>query len=254
MKRVVLLTVFTAFYASRVAAAPTRPSSASHNRSGDIIEAPVPEWSSADIVQESSNGIPWLTDLPDGRVEGSSTARSTLRTQSSIITSTVYASVPVITLSTSSGTAQIIPTVTSSASKGSVITTLPTTKSNPLLTSSIPIPSSIIHATQPATSAVTEVDSRLVSANIFQPVATNAPPANIPVRTDHPAPRVGVKPHTGPIGTNKFYGNLMVGEQLSRVWTHPYTLAWAKGSNSAASSSYGMCYVPRLFSFQSQQS
>ena len=39
-----------------------------------------------------------------------------------------------------------------------------------------------------------------------------------------------------PIQTNKFYANFFLGSQRFPVWTHPYSLAWAKG----AGDSYGM--------------
>ncbi|KXJ86329.1 family 81 glycosyl hydrolase [Microdochium bolleyi] len=75
--------------------------------------------------------------------------------------------------------------------------------------------------------------------NIFAaPIATNAPSNMFPVRNDHPVPRKGVR-KSGPIGTNKFYGNFFLGNQNSPSYVHPYSVAWAKGQG--ATSSWGLC-------------
>jgi endo-1,3(4)-beta-glucanase len=76
------------------------------------------------------------------------------------------------------------------------------------------------------------------SENIFQPVATDAPPAVISTRPDHPVPRLGIQPQQAPIGTNKFYANFFLGTQTAGTWTHPYSVAWSKGGGS--SGSWGM--------------
>jgi hypothetical protein len=194
------------------------------------------------IVQESPNGVPWLSGLP-GPVETSPTPGSPNEGHAAqaVITTTVSANIPIVTIQTGSGTAQIIPTITTNAGSGSFITTLPTTASGPLLTKSIPKPTTIIPVTFKATSRRVTPALGQTSANIFQPVETTSPPASFKSRTDHPASRVGVWPQSSPIGTNKFYGNLMAGQQESKIWTHPYSLAWARGiSNSGSTQSYGM--------------
>ncbi len=73
------------------------------------------------------------------------------------------------------------------------------------------------------------------SANIFQPVDTDAPPPVIGIRSDHPVARLGIKPQSSPLSTNKFYANFFLGSQTAPTWTHPYSLAWAKGGGSAQS-------------------
>jgi endo-1,3(4)-beta-glucanase len=78
----------------------------------------------------------------------------------------------------------------------------------------------------------------MTSENIFQPVATDAPPSVIPSRSDHPLPRLGIQSQNSPIGTNKFYANFFLGSQTAGTWTHPYSVAWSKGVGS--SGSWGM--------------
>lgn len=78
----------------------------------------------------------------------------------------------------------------------------------------------------------------MASTDIFQPVATDAPPAMFATRSDHPVPRLGIEPQGSPIGTNKFYANFFLGNQNAASWTHPYSVAWSKGGG--ASRSWGM--------------
>ena len=239
MRETTVLTAFAALLAS-ARAAPHRKREGSPNNllaRSEINSKPGREhYYGAQTVQESSNGIVWVSEVP-GSMETSSLKASVgdMYAEQSIITTQVTPSVPVITISTNSGTAQIIPTVSSSAASGSLITSLPTTALMPLLTSSIPTPSTTIAVTAPARSPKGTVIPQMKSANIFQPIATASPPSTIQSRADHPGPPIGVPSHTSPIGTNKFYGNFMVGSQASRVWTHPYTLAWAKGSGDLKS-------------------
>ncbi|KAL8671843.1 MAG: hypothetical protein Q9168_003659, partial [Polycauliona sp. 1 TL-2023] len=70
---------------------------------------------------------------------------------------------------------------------------------------------------------------------VFQPVATQPPPRQIPSRGDHPAPRLNIAPQSSPLSTNKFYANFFLGSQGQGVWTHPYSLTWSKGSQNARS-------------------
>lgn len=75
----------------------------------------------------------------------------------------------------------------------------------------------------------------MTSANIFQPVATSAPPTVIGSRSDHPVARLGIVSQSTPKSTNKFYANFFLGTQTAPAFTHPYSLAWAKGAGSSAS-------------------
>ncbi|KAH6724355.1 glycoside hydrolase family 81 protein [Leptodontidium sp. MPI-SDFR-AT-0119] len=158
----------------------------------------------------------------------------------SVSTSTVTPSVSVITTSASSGTAQILPTLstTNPNTSGTVITSLNTTgvpTSAPLISTSISTPSTTISPTAPVTSPTSSVEPGMTSQNIFQPVATDAPPSVIGRRTDHPVPRLGIQPQSAPIGTNKFYDNFFLGSQTAATWTHPYSIAWSRGNGAAKS-------------------
>jgi len=96
--------------------------------------------------------------------------------------------------------------------------------------------------------------------NIFQPMI-DEPPC-ISTREDHPVSRKGIcirqgligdpheppiipRPPPYPLETNKFYANLFLGEQSNSVWTHPYSLCWAKGSGNAQSWGVGISHIER---------
>ena len=82
-----------------------------------------------------------------------------------------------------------------------------------------------------ATSAVTSISVE----NIFQPIATNAPPTQIPFRSDHPVAPLGIQQQQQKLETNKFYANFFLGDQTAGTWTHPYSLSWAKGEGETNS-------------------
>lgn len=70
-------------------------------------------------------------------------------------------------------------------------------------------------------------------------MASDAPPPQIASRDDHAVKKVGIVDDNVPIETNKFYANLFLGSQGSGVWTHPYSLTWAKGHGNT----WGMAVV-----------
>lgn len=81
---------------------------------------------------------------------------------------------------------------------------------------------------------------------IFSLVDIQPPPTNIPRRSTHPVPRTGIAASvTEPIDTNKFYANFMLGTQGQPVWTHPYSLQWAKGSGNAKSWGMAISHTER---------
>lgn len=110
-----------------------------------------------------------------------------------------------------------------------------------LLTTPIPSPTSLL---QPVASPTlkkrqarppTQQLELRAGGDIFAvPVATSAPPSSIVRRTDHPAPRLGVR-KSGPIQTNKFYSNFFLGDQTGPTYTFPYSIAWSRGQGPAAS-------------------
>lgn len=158
----------------------------------------------------------------------------------SVSTSTVTPSVPVVTSSASSGTAQILPTLstTNPNTSGTIITSLNTTgvgTSAPIISTSISAPTTTISPTAPVTSVTSSVEPGMPSPNIFQPVATDAPPSVLGRRTDHPVPRTGIQSQSAPVGTNKFYSNFFLGSQTAATWTNPYSVAWSKGNGAVGS-------------------
>lgn len=160
------------------------------------------------------------------------------------ITSVVTASVPVITISISSGTAQILLSASTQTPEtlGTVLSSLdksglPT--SAPIISTSIATPTTTISpnggGVRPDTAPT--VAAGPLASNIFVPIATDAPPASLGSRPDHPVPRLGIS-RTSPVGTNKFYANFFLGSQTAGTWTHPYSVAWSKGGG--ATGSWGM--------------
>lgn len=77
----------------------------------------------------------------------------------------------------------------------------------------------------------------VASTNIFEPIATTAPPSQFPQRSDHPVPRLGIQ-QSAPISTNKFYQNFFLSTQAQGSWLHPYSIAWTKGAG--VTTSWGM--------------
>lgn len=60
----------------------------------------------------------------------------------------------------------------------------------------------------------------------------------------HPIPRTGIDPsETAPIETNKFYAALFLGDQDNSIWTHPYSLRWAKGQGNSKSWGFAISHI-----------
>lgn len=155
-------------------------------------------------------------------------------------TSSVTPSVSVMVMSTSSEVIQILPTLSSTASQVtvSVPTTLQTlgiTTGVPIISTSIPAPTSLIAITATSTLTPATISFLMASSDIFQPIATGAPPSAIGSRSDHPVARLDIVSQDSALSTNKFYANFFLGSQTAPSFTHPYSLAWAKGSGSSSS-------------------
>lgn len=84
----------------------------------------------------------------------------------------------------------------------------------------------------------------MLSSNIFQPAATGAIPPQIPLRGGHPVPKTGIN-QSGHIQTNKFYANFFLGNRSQGTWTHPYSVAWAKGNGNARSWGISVSHIDR---------
>lgn len=90
------------------------------------------------------------------------------------------------------------------------------------------------------------VSRTVISADdIFQSIATGAPPPQITDRSDHPVPRTGIQQQQQRIQTNKFYANLFLGDQSNAVWTHPYSLAWSAGGGQTGSFGMSVSHIER---------
>jgi endo-1,3(4)-beta-glucanase len=75
-------------------------------------------------------------------------------------------------------------------------------------------------------------------SDIFQAIATDAPPEQLSRRSDHPAPRKGIQPQEKKLQTNKFYSNFFLEDQAQPSYIFPYSVVWANGTG--ATGSYGM--------------
>jgi endo-1,3(4)-beta-glucanase len=84
----------------------------------------------------------------------------------------------------------------------------------------------------------TTTKSSLSVNDIFQAIATDAPPAQLSRRADHPAPRKGIQPQEKKLQTNKFYSNFFLEDQALPSYIFPYSVVWANGAG--ATGSYGM--------------
>jgi endo-1,3(4)-beta-glucanase len=66
-------------------------------------------------------------------------------------------------------------------------------------------------------------------ANILAaPIATDAPLPQFLTRPDHPVRPANLSARSGPLQTDKFYANFLVGDQREPIWPQPYSLWWAK--------------------------
>lgn len=85
---------------------------------------------------------------------------------------------------------------------------------------------------------LSNLTANMGSADMFAtPIDTKPPPSMMKVQTDHPVPRTGVV-GKGPLQTNKFYANFILGDQRSPTYTFPYSMAW--GGGKGATGSWGM--------------
>ncbi|KAJ4195495.1 endo-1,3-beta glucanase [Fusarium solani] len=149
-----------------------------------------------------------------------------------------------VTVSTSrapTGTVLLLPSLSGVEphTEGFVITTVssPLETEPPLLTGSIPSPTSLLQSVKTTTGNPEETGlvKMATSNDIFaDPIDTSIPLAMFQRQRDHPCPRRGIAKR-GPLSTNKFYSNIFLGDQKGRVYTFPYSLAWSAGGGPAAS-------------------
>jgi endo-1,3(4)-beta-glucanase len=79
--------------------------------------------------------------------------------------------------------------------------------------------------------------------DIFQPIALGPLPNSIGLRGGHPVPLLGITDAGGPIETNKFYQNFVLGSQTSPSFLMPYSISWASGSGNALSWGMAISHV-----------
>lgn len=182
---------------------------------------------------------------PSSSIEpaSSSAAGSIVQTQPGVFAETSNGVVIFITrpVTIQTNAASVASLSLTPSSKGTILSSLRTS----LVSSVQPFPTTVISSTvatlssRPIPSSSAAPSLAPVANNIFVPIASDAPPPQIVARSDYPLPRVGVPAQEStPLGTNKFYANLMTGSQKMPVWTQPYQLSWSDGKGNPAS--YGM--------------
>ncbi|QLL31937.1 hypothetical protein HG536_0C01040 [Torulaspora globosa] len=63
-------------------------------------------------------------------------------------------------------------------------------------------------------------------------ILPSGPPLDVFSRVGHEVPLPPMaRQDSPPVQTNKFYGNMLLGNQANAVWTHPYSLWYARDSN-----------------------
>ncbi|THY69040.1 endo-1,3-beta-glucanase [Aureobasidium pullulans] len=92
---------------------------------------------------------------------------------------------------------------------------------------------------------MTTTASTMSVNNIFVAFATGPPPSQVSQRSDHPVERSMIAPQTKKLQTNKFYANFFLGFQASATFTHPYSVAWAKGSGILKSYGLAISHIER---------
>ncbi|GAB7327640.1 hypothetical protein MBLNU13_g11481t1 [Cladosporium sp. NU13] len=113
-------------------------------------------------------------------------------------------------------------------------------------TSNAPFPTSLVTSSVALTlketvilsDVGTSTKTSLSVSDIFKPIATDAPPAQLARKSDHPAPRKGIQPQKKKLQTNKFYSNFFLEDQALPSYIFPYSVVWANGTG--ATGSYGM--------------
>ncbi|KAK4545831.1 hypothetical protein LTR36_002395 [Oleoguttula mirabilis] len=214
--------------------------------------------SSATATTSSSAGISAAETTPlssAASAQGAVGVATSTTTEiiSSTNTFTTTTSIPDISLT--SLTTSAVQTATAEVTHnttGSVHTSLETA-GNP---SVVPFPTSLVNATSTlslvstatpsgdgptATAKVTSIEA----TNIFQAIATDAPPTQIPRREDHPVAGLGVQEQGDQLETNKFYANFFLGDQSAGTWTHPYSVAWSKGVGESGSWGLAISHIER---------
>ncbi|CCE61227.1 hypothetical protein TPHA_0A01440 [Tetrapisispora phaffii CBS 4417] len=73
-----------------------------------------------------------------------------------------------------------------------------------------------------------QMDNLNLSNTLFDTKLGKDAPPSMFTRTDHDVQIPNVYPQYLPIETNKFYGNILLGDQTLPIWTHPYSVWYSK--------------------------
>jgi endo-1,3(4)-beta-glucanase len=92
--------------------------------------------------------------------------------------------------------------------------------------------------------SATFASASALAPNIFVPIDLKAPPAQFQRAAIHPQKAANLKA-TGPVHTNRFYTNFIVGSQLNPIFTHPYSLQFTNGAGAASLSGMSVSHVLR---------
>ena len=146
-------------------------------------------------------------------------SKTTLSTISVVATSNVVTSTHASSLSTYSASSSLVETTTSLES---AISSSPTG-------SSTGSPSSSVITTSVQTTIVTATPTSTL-IDLFQPIETSEPPSVFGRHSNPMELASGVNNYDSPYETNKFYTNLIVGDQSSASFVYPYSL-WKYTAN-----------------------
>ncbi|ODV58389.1 glucan endo-1,3-beta-D-glucosidase [Ascoidea rubescens DSM 1968] len=154
-------------------------------------------------TSSESESVSLIISTSTSTSESASTSTSTVSSNQSLSESTT----------TSTSESVIISTTLSTSTSTSQSTITTTT-----LVTSTSISQSIV-----PTSTVLDTDKNW-SGDLFQVIDTSDPPSIFPRQQLPIYPNENIDNADIPIGTNKFYTNLIIGEGNHMVWTHPYGL------------------------------
>ncbi|KAF4555038.1 Glycosyl hydrolase family 81 C-terminal domain-containing protein [Elsinoe fawcettii] len=178
-----------------------------------------------------------------------STITSTVTVPQSSDKSTVTSLTTLISLSVSANQTASPTVVATSGELHSSLDTSGNPSSQPFATSIAATSSSLslidtASTTLPSTSMAASRPT-IEAANLFAPMASDAPPSQIPQRSDHPVPRLNIAAQSKKLSTNKFYSNFLLGSQSQATWVQPYSLTWAKGSGVVKSWGMAISHIER---------
>ncbi|KAL5339050.1 glycosyl hydrolase family 81-domain-containing protein [Aspergillus crustosus] len=175
-------------------------------------------------AEPSALSTPELPSSTASNIASTATPTASLPSSHNIV-----GSLTTVVLSSSSLPQTTTTQTTTSQTTTSQATTSQTTTSNP-------------QSSTFSTAVIQGSASMAADQDVFVPVGTGPIPSAIASRNDHPVRKNGVN-SSSPIETNKFQSALFLGTQTNATFTHPYSLAWAKGSGNLASFGMAVSHV-----------